>query len=68
LAGTVIKIMNSDSVTTSHPISVEVKNPTDISQIFDSITYGKGGAIIRMMNYFLGESVFKNGLSVRKKT
>jgi hypothetical protein len=45
-----------DSFVSSHPISTEVNNPDEISEIFDGITYGKGGSVIRMMHYFLGES------------
>ena len=58
--------MNADSVSSSHPISVEVNNPDEINEIFDGITYGKGGSIIRMMNYFLGEKVFNTGLNVKQ--
>jgi len=57
--------MNADSVSSSHPISVEVNNPDEINEIFDGITYGKGGSVIRMMNYFLGEKVFNTGLNVK---
>ena len=57
-------IQHLDSVASSHPISVDVNNPDEISEIFDSITYGKGGSVIRMMHYFLGESVFQKGLNV----
>ena len=38
-----------DSLTTSHPISVEVKDPKEIEAIFDSISYKKGAAIIHML-------------------
>ena len=55
-----------DSFGSSHPISAEVNNPDEISEIFDGITYGKGGSVIRMMHYFLGESVFQKGLTVSK--
>lgn len=33
--------MHLDSVSFSHPISVEVNNPDEINEIFDGITYGK---------------------------
>lgn len=56
--------MQLDSVPSSHPIFVQVNNPDEINEIFDGITYSKGAAVIRMMNYFLGESVFNKGLSV----
>jgi len=34
-------IQHLDSVASSHPISVDVNNPDEISEIFDGITYGK---------------------------
>ena len=57
--------MNSDSLESSHPISVEVNNPKDIIKLFDSISYSKGASIIRMMNAFLTENTFKQGVTVR---
>ncbi|KAF2365601.1 ERAP1-like C-terminal domain, partial [Trinorchestia longiramus] len=52
-----------DGLETSHPISVAVESPADINQLFDTISYSKGASIIRMMNYFLTESTFRNGLT-----
>ncbi len=56
--------MNSDSVASSHPVSVDVNTPDEINELFDSITYNKGASIIRMMNFFLGDKVLLNGLNV----
>lgn len=33
--------MQSDSLSSSHPISTEVNNPTEIGESFDDITYIK---------------------------
>jgi aminopeptidase N len=52
----------TDSVLTSHPISVPVNHPLEILEIFDEISYHKGGAIIRMMANFLGVDVFNRGI------
>lgn len=52
-----------DALTTSHKISVEVSNPDQINEIFDSISYSKGASIIRSMENFLTEAVFRRGLS-----
>ena len=60
--------MRLDALDSSHPISVEVSNPDEISEIFDSISYLKGASIIRMMNHFLGEHTFRMGLSEYLKT
>ncbi|XP_078666409.1 aminopeptidase Ey-like [Branchiostoma floridae x Branchiostoma belcheri] len=48
-----------DSLSTSHPISLPVNHPDEISQIFDTISYSKGASIIRMMSSFLGSSYTK---------
>ncbi|KAL0271356.1 UNVERIFIED_CONTAM: hypothetical protein PYX00_008471 [Menopon gallinae] len=52
-----------DALRTSHPISIEVHHPDEISEIFDRISYGKGASIIRMMDHFLTSQVFKSGLT-----
>ncbi|MFP3172329.1 MAG: M1 family metallopeptidase [Acidilobus sp.] len=54
--------MVRDSLSTTHPIHVEVSTPDEIEAIFDEISYGKGASILRMIEYFLGES-FRKGLS-----
>lgn len=51
-----------DALESARPISHEVKNSRQIRQAFDEFSYAKGAAIIRMMNYFLGEDTFKTGL------
>ncbi len=38
----ILSVMDADALETSHSISVEVENPTQISEIFDSISYTKG--------------------------
>jgi aminopeptidase N len=53
-----------DALPTSHPISVKVKHPDEINEIFDRISYGKGATIIRMMYHFLGEATFVEGLTL----
>lgn len=51
-----------DSLGSSHPIEVPVKNAAEISQKFDAISYSKGGSVIRMLVKYLGESEFKSGM------
>lgn len=55
--------MHLDALTSSHPISVPVKDPSDIESIFDTISYNKGASIFYMLEGFLGEDVLKNGLN-----
>ncbi|KAL1431494.1 hypothetical protein MTO96_014139 [Rhipicephalus appendiculatus] len=66
-------VMELDSLKSSHPVSVPVYNPDEIIENFDKISYGKvgilrtGASIIRMMNFFLTEPVFRKGVSTYLK-
>jgi puromycin-sensitive aminopeptidase len=51
-----------DGLKNSHPIEQEVKNPAEIGQLFDAISYSKGGSILRMLEHFLGAERFQQGL------
>lgn len=35
--------------------------------MFDTITYAKGGSVLQMVNYFLGQDTFYKGLIVSLK-
>ncbi|XP_021377931.1 uncharacterized protein LOC110466016 isoform X1 [Mizuhopecten yessoensis] len=52
----------SDALVTSHPMFAAVYNPTQIREVFDSISYSKGASIIRMMKFFVGDDVFQKGI------
>nr|AVD96938.1 putative APN-2 [Nilaparvata lugens] len=56
-------VFSLDSLKASHPVSVPIGNPSEITQIFDTISYKKGSYLLRMMNLFLGEEVFRQGVS-----
>ncbi|XP_063619702.1 aminopeptidase N [Cydia splendana] len=56
-------VFKLDALTSSHQISVEVGNPEEIGAIFDKISYGKGSAILRMMNHFLTDDAFNAGIT-----
>ena len=51
-----------DSLKNTHPIEVEVKNPAEISEIFDKVSYSKGASVIRMLANYLGPKDFQKGL------
>ncbi|KAM3538834.1 Aminopeptidase 2, mitochondrial [Beauveria bassiana] len=51
-----------DSLRSSHPIEVPVKCADEIAQIFDSISYSKGSAVLRMISTYLGEEQFLEGV------
>lgn len=52
-----------DSLRQSHPIEVPVKSALDIDQLFDHISYLKGGSVLRMLSLQLGEKTFLKGVS-----
>ena len=56
------RALSLDGLKNSHPIEQEVKNPAEVSQLFDAISYSKGGSVIRMLEQFLGPEVFRGGL------
>jgi aminopeptidase N len=47
---------------TSHPIQQDVADESEADSAFDTITYDKGQAIIRMLEAYLGEETFRDGL------
>eukprot|EP00795_Rhopilema_esculentum_P003842 gene3842-15137_t len=53
----------ADALVTSHPIYVPVNHPNEINEIFDSISYQKGCAILMMLDNFLGKGIFQKGLT-----
>ena len=54
--------MGLDSLKTTHPIDVKVNSPAEIREIFDAISYDKGGCILRMLEDYVGEPNFRKGL------
>ncbi|KAJ1804567.1 hypothetical protein LPJ75_005551, partial [Coemansia sp. RSA 2598] len=54
--------LSADSLRSSHPIQVTIKGSADIDQVFDSITYYKGCALIRMLSEHLGIDRFMAGV------
>ena len=56
--------MRLDSLKSSHPINVKVTNPSEVNEIFDEISYDKGGSILRMLEDYIGKENFRNGLNI----
>jgi aminopeptidase N len=61
-AGTLDSVMSSDSRATTRTIRATADTPAQINEMFDGITYEKGGAVIGMVENFLGEEVFRQGV------
>jgi puromycin-sensitive aminopeptidase len=58
------KALELDGLKNTHAIEIEVHHPSEISEIFDPISYEKGASIIRMLANYLGEKVFQKGLQL----
>ncbi|XP_077090151.1 thyrotropin-releasing hormone-degrading ectoenzyme-like [Siphateles boraxobius] len=57
------EVMLLDGLASSHPISQEVFEATDIDRVFDWIAYKKGAALIRMLANVMGQTLFQRGLN-----
>jgi aminopeptidase N/puromycin-sensitive aminopeptidase len=55
-------IENYDSAKTTHPILMKADTPEEINQQFDGITYQKGGAVLAMVESYVGPEVFRQGV------
>lgn len=51
-----------DSLDKTRPIEVEVNSPQDADAMFDLLTYEKGGSVLRMLELYLGESRYRDGI------
>lgn len=55
-------VIAQDALRTAHPIKQKIDDERQIGGAFDDITYRKGGAVIRMMEDFVGAHVFRAGI------
>uniref|UniRef100_A0A8D3D6V7 Aminopeptidase n=1 Tax=Scophthalmus maximus TaxID=52904 RepID=A0A8D3D6V7_SCOMX len=61
----IIGVMAVDALASSHPLSSkeeDIMKPEHIMELFDSITYSKGAAVLRMLSEFITETIFSQGL------
>ena len=49
---------------TTHPIQQAVASEAEAGDAFDEITYDKGQAFIRMLESYLGETTFRDGIRI----
>ncbi|KAI6191934.1 Aminopeptidase [Aphelenchoides bicaudatus] len=59
--------MGEDSLKSSHKIEVDINDPSELTSIYDAITYEKSNSIIRMLFNYLGEETFRAGLRLYVK-
>ncbi len=54
--------LNLDSIATTHAIRAKADTPAEINEMFDGISYGKGGAVLAMVENYLGKETFRQGV------
>jgi aminopeptidase N len=54
--------MGRDAIATTHPVVQHVETVEQASQAFDSITYSKGEAVIRMLEAYVGADTWRDGV------
>ncbi|XP_043192458.1 glutamyl aminopeptidase-like isoform X2 [Amphibalanus amphitrite] len=57
------RVMDLDATLSSHPIVQPVDTPDQITSIFDAISYAKGASVLRMLEGFMGDEEFRQGIS-----
>jgi len=59
--------LSSDSITATRAVQCVVNSPNDALEMFDEITYGKGAALMRMLEMYLSEDTFQKGIQAYMK-
>ncbi len=54
--------LNLDSQATTRTIRARAETPDEINEMFDGIAYGKAGAVLGMVEHYLGEETFRQGV------
>uniref|UniRef100_A0A1A9WJU5 Aminopeptidase N n=1 Tax=Glossina brevipalpis TaxID=37001 RepID=A0A1A9WJU5_9MUSC len=57
-----LTVFRRDSQFSSHPISLPIESTHQIAERFDTISYKKGAAALRMIHMILGEDAFFQGI------
>jgi puromycin-sensitive aminopeptidase len=55
--------LSTDGLRATRPVEYEVGRPEEAEAMFDVLTYQKGGAVLRMLEQYLGAEVFRKGIS-----
>ncbi len=54
--------LDTDALESTHAIYAPVESAAEAEERFDTITYGKGSAVMRMLHAYLGADAFRQGL------
>jgi aminopeptidase N len=60
--------MQRDGQVTTHPIYIPVHNETEAAAVFDEISYTKAGALLRMLETYMGPDKFETALQYYFRT
>ena len=52
-----------DALRSTRSIRTKVETPEEINEVFDAIAYEKSAAVLRMVEAFVGQDAFRNGVS-----
>jgi puromycin-sensitive aminopeptidase len=61
-------VLALDALANTHPIYSPVETPAEATELFDGITYGKGCAVLRMLEHYIGATPFRAGLRTYMQT
>ena len=56
------RTLNLDAGPTTRTIRAHAETPSQINELFDGIAYGKAGAVLGMVEHYLGEETFREGV------
>jgi aminopeptidase N/puromycin-sensitive aminopeptidase len=54
--------LDLDSQPTTHPILAKAETPAEIAELFDGIAYGKAASVLAMVESYVGEETFRQGV------
>ena len=55
--------LSVDALRNTHPIRARAETPDEINELFDSISYDKGAAVLRMIESYVSPEVFRRGVN-----
>lgn len=64
----ITRSLSADSLKSTHSINVYIRNTSDIHEAFNTISYSKGSAILRMLMDLIGEELFQKSIRVYLET
>ena len=66
-AATAQRVIGQDSLSAARAIHGDPRTSAEIKEMFDGITYQKGGAVLGMLESYVGPEVFRSGVNAYLK-